>query len=394
MSSTFLHVARLSLVTATLSAVPLSASSAQTTPKRAPTAESPAVLLRQFQRVVDSLTRIYKNEDLSWAERRRAGEEMDRRAEQFQEQLRTAASEARFGPGAGQSLRIDIDGLAKTGAQLGNIIMHAQQSKAAAPSGWIGIVVTGAVMEERIEGGERSLRYWSYPQIASVEPSSPALRAGVQPNDTLIAYNGRDVRESEISLKQLLRPGSRVMIRVRRDGRVRDLPVIVDTVPTRIRVRYDDRMRELQTPRAMAATPEIAPYPRVPFPPPGPRPVTSVNTFRAPAAPTTPSAPRAPTMFSFTTGGVAGAQLVTISEGLGRTLGTKSGVLVTSVAPGVPAYESGLRDGDVIVAADGDAVRSVAQVREIIARAADDGERAVELEILREKRPRKLTLRW
>jgi C-terminal processing protease CtpA/Prc len=391
MSSTFLHLARLSIVSATLGAIPLSASSAQTTSKRAPAAESPTVLLRQFQRMVDSLSRVYDNEDLAWAERRRAGEELDRRVEQFEEQMRIASSEARLGPGTSQPLRLKLDGLARAGAQLGNIIMHAQQSQAAAPRGWIGIVVTGAVMEERIEGGERSLRYWSYPQIASVEPSSPALRAGVQPNDTLIAYNGRDVRQGEISLTQLLRPGSRVVIRVRRDGRVRDLPVIVDTVPTRIRLRYDDRMRELQVPRAMAAAPEVAPYPRVPMSPQAPRPVTSVNSFRPPVAPV---APRAPVMFSFTSGGVAGAQLVTITEGLGRTLGTKSGVLVTSVAPGVPAHESGLRDGDVIVAADGDVVRSVSQVREIVARAAENGERAVELDIRREKRPRKLILRW
>jgi serine protease Do len=351
--------------------------------------DSGGAQLRRFQRVVDSLTRVYQDEELSWADRRRAGEELDRRMEQFEVQMRMAEQGARLGAPGPDAIRMHFEAPARARTPMGDVLMHAQMAQAAAPRGWIGIVVTGAVTEEKLERGELSLRYWSYPQIASVDPSSPALRAGVLPNDTLIAYNGRDVREAEISLTRLLRPGARVAIRVRRDGRLRDLPVVVDTVPTRIRLRRDNQVRDVQVPRTLAVSPDGPPFPRPPAPLQPPRSV-SIAGARSPVAVRSPTMP----FFTFTTNGIAGAQMVTISEGLGRTLGTKSGVLVTSVASGVPAHESGLRDGDVILKANGEAVRSVAQVREAVAQANESGSRAVELDILREKRPRRLTLRW
>ena len=91
---------------------------------------------------------------------------------------------------------------------------------------------------------------------------------------------------------------------------------------------------------------------------------------------------------------VAGAQLSTISEGLGRALGVSAGVLVTSAPVGSPASESGLVDGDVISKVAGQAVRRVSEVRDLVALAADNGDHAVELEIVRQKKGMKLSLRW
>ena len=91
---------------------------------------------------------------------------------------------------------------------------------------------------------------------------------------------------------------------------------------------------------------------------------------------------------------VAGAQLVPITQGLGRMLGVRYGVLVTNAPVGSPAYQSGLRDGDVITRAAGKRVQSVGDLREQVADAADNGEHAVVLELVRSKRTRKGTLRW
>jgi S1-C subfamily serine protease len=75
-------------------------------------------------------------------------------------------------------------------------------------------------------------------------------------------------------------------------------------------------------------------------------------------------------------------------------IGVSNGVLVTNVPLGTPASESGLRDGDVIMKVDGQNVASVTQVRTIVGSANDNGEREVGLEVLRNKRLQKLTLRW
>jgi S1-C subfamily serine protease len=113
-----------------------------------------------------------------------------------------------------------------------------------------------------------------------------------------------------------------------------------------------------------------------------------------PAASTMVSSPTLamPPMFNVT--GVAGAQLVAITEGLARTLHVSRGVLVTSAPVGSPAFDSGLRDGDVILKAAGMSVRTVGEVRDVVAQAASNGEHAVTVECRRDQRTRKLLLRW
>jgi S1-C subfamily serine protease len=89
---------------------------------------------------------------------------------------------------------------------------------------------------------------------------------------------------------------------------------------------------------------------------------------------------------------MAGATLIAIKdESLGHIFGVSGGVLVAEVFSD-PAESSGLKGGDVIRRADGDEVSDVAQLRRIIE--AHNGDRAVELEIVRQKRTRSLTLRW
>ena len=91
---------------------------------------------------------------------------------------------------------------------------------------------------------------------------------------------------------------------------------------------------------------------------------------------------------------VAGAQLAALTDGLARTVGVERGVLVTQSAIGSPAFRSGLNDGDVIVRVAGEPVRTVADVRELVQAAVDNGEGSVVLDCVRARKPYRVVLRW
>ena len=372
--------------------VPPRATSADT----APSGANLVLQLRQLERSIDSLTQLFDDDDLSGAERRRIGLAIDQSMSRY-DQLRALAARWSERPDTRAFVQVHVGPMSRDGAENANSLTRSI-TREMTPRGWIGIVVTGAATEFRMERGEMTVRYLTYPRIASVDPSSPAERAGIIPNDTLLAYNGRDVRNSEISTTSLLRPNAKVVIRVRRDGRAREIPVVVAEAPARILQRRSEEMREMQTPWVLAGPPEAPVFPRAPAI--GPMMVGIPRTPRTPVPgiPSTPVvAPFPPTPgpgFTFITNGVAGATMVGVTEGLGRTLGIKSGVLITSAPVSSPAAESGLRDGDVLVKVDGQAVRSVNDVRELIGRAGENGERSVAIEYVREKHTRKATLRW
>ncbi|MBA3671998.1 MAG: PDZ domain-containing protein, partial [Gemmatimonadaceae bacterium] len=272
-------------------------------------------------------------------------------------------------------------------------VQHISDLQAAMPRGWIGIVAEGAGGLPRVERGEMIIRYYSYPRIVSVDPSSPAQRAGLAQSDTLLAYDGRDVRENDISLTRLLRPNATIRVRVKRDGRVREVPVVVAEVPQRVAVRRDGEIRMIRATGMSAGTEMLMEGPTFPRAPSAPLPAMPRIAVRMPSAPSAPAPPSA-LSFSFSVGGVAGAQLTTITEGLARTVGVRYGVLVTSAPEGSPANESGLRDGDVIVKIAGQPVRTVPEVRSLVGITSSNGEHEVELEIVRERRTRSVVLRW
>jgi hypothetical protein len=355
-----------------------------------PSSDTLDAQLRRLERSVDSLTQLFDDEDLSAVERRRIGVSLDVAKARF-DMLRAQAARWSDQPGDVRTfVRVGVGPMSRDGAE--NASSQSRTiMRQGGPRGWIGIVVYNAATEVRIERGELFLRYLTYPRITSVDPSSPAERAGIVPNDTLLAYNGRDVRSGEISTTSLLKPNTRVMVRVRRDGRVRELPVIVAEAPQRIVQRRLQEMRDVQTPWVVAGVPEGPGFPGMP-----PAAPVGLGAPRPPRQPVAAIAPLPPpaSSFTFVTNGVAGAMMVTVTEGLGRTLGVRSGVLIATAPASSPAAESGLRDGDVLVKVDGEPVGNVNDVRELIGRAGDNGERSVAIEYVREKRTRKATLRW
>jgi serine protease Do len=347
--------------------------------------------LRQLERRIDSLARVFEAGDLSAAERARVGRTIDALFAQFQAQRMRL-------DGASTVVRTEGPYIARTPEPPADVVMELRGTlpalAQAAPRGWIGIVVSGAPREMRTEGSELMMRFLSYPEIVSVDPSSPAQRAGLTPGDTLLAYDGQDVRGADISMTRLLRPNAKVTIRVRRDGRIRELPVVVAEAPSRIKLRQRDERNEAAKTWVFTPAPNIAGVSAFRKAPPAPR--TFVPTV-PPAMPPTSPAPVVmplPRPFGFAPSGVAGAQLVTISDGLKRSLGLQSGVLVVTVPRGTPADDSGLKEGDVIIRVERQPVQSVVQVWQILTRVAEDGEREADLDLIREKRARELKLRW
>ena len=342
--------------------------------------------IRRLQARADSLARLYSEDDrLSLTERQRVGDVLDRTVDELQRMLGDLGDRMLR---SAASARMRLSPMPAAREAMARALM--QKSAGMAPRGWLGIVVTGAASEPWVAHGELFVRYLTHPEIVSVEPSSPAERAGLEPGDTLIAYDGRDVRDNDISMTRLLVPDAHVLVRIGRDGKVRDVPVTIADAPSRILLRRDDMngtVSILRAPAAIAAAPAF-PGARAT----APVPPTPSLVRRAPAAAAAPlplGTPRPPA-----TGGLAGAQMASVTPDWARVTGVGAGVLVLRAPAGSPAEESGLRDADVIVAAGGQPVRSFPELRDLVAAAWGNGEHALAIRYVREGRTRSATLRW
>ena len=248
---------------------------------------------------------------------------------------------------------------------------RVRASMASLQPGWIGITSEAPHTRLIVRNDSAYIRYLSYPEVVSVEPNSPAERVGITRGDQLIAYDGADLRDREINLTKLLQPARRLRVTVRRDGEEREFPVVVGKPPFQVMER-----RLLSVP---AGTLDGSPERVVVLPPSTPgarvgRGMVLFNRLDPESAP------------------LAGAQLVWIQGDAWQSIfDVGSGVLVTDVFSD-PARTSGLKVGDVILRADGQDLTSVSQLRRIVDTHRSD--RTVELQIVRQKRARTVTLHW
>ena len=223
-----------------------------------------------------------------------------------------------------------------------------------------------------------------YPVIESVEPGSPAYRAGLEAGDTVIAYNSEDLLRHDIVLAKLLKPGARLKVTVRRNGSMRDVDVLVGRRPETLGA---DVLQITVPSRSVKVVSQGTPV--------APRAPRSGSTEPAPPEPATaptPSSPAGPVIWGpSATSAIAGAEIVRLNEALGETFGVKSGVLVLNVGSGTPAERAGLRGGDVIVSANGNQVAAPQALSLAVRRARD---RQVSLEIVRKSKKQTVVLRW
>lgn len=261
-------------------------------------------------------------------------------------------------------------------------------SVAARPVGWVGVTLSGDV--PRSEAGRgRYFYYRSYPVIAAVDPGSPAEAAGLEAGDTIVAFDGTDLRDRRIYLSEALRPGSRLRVRVRRDGRTRDARVAVAArsaaeALTEVQVgKGIERGSIAETLRSKVRV-HVAPAPApsvVPRPPRTP-----------PARPVAPVAPTGPTYFFWSgPSAVAGAELARMNDDLRDALGIVEGVLVLNVGRSTPAARAGLRAGDVIRRADDRPVSTPSALQRVM---QESDERRVELDVVRKRTQRTVVVRW
>jgi len=176
--------------------------------------------------------------------------------------------------------------------------------------------------------------------VTEVEPDSPAAKAGLQKNDVILEYQGERV-ESAAKLGRLVREtpeGRTVRLVVSRDGRPQTLTA---TLERRQILRREIRIPEIRIPDI------------------------HVEVFGA--------RPRL---------GVSAEEL---TPQLAEYFGVKQGkgVLVKEVTAGSPAEKAGVKAGDVIVRADGEAVATVSDLRQAL-RGKKGGEK-VTLTLIRQK---------
>lgn len=252
------------------------------------------------------------------------------------------------------------------------------------PSGYLGITISNATHTMR--DGKTIAYYSDYPVVESVEPGSPAEKAGIENGDVILAYNGEDLRAKKIALSDLLTPGAKVVVRVRRDGERKDFPVIVGR-----RVTY-----------TRGPSPVIAPTP-----PPNPTIEGQIFEFHVDDAKpgsaggsgsgSAVGAGRG--LYSSVSGWgqvLAGAELLSSTEELEQFFGRAEGVVVLRLSANSPAARAGLQVGDVISRAGGREIVRPGDLQQALMRASNE---RIELEFYRREKSgdmkkQKTTMRW
>lgn len=266
------------------------------------------------------------------------------------------------------------------------VVERIRVGRRISPEGWLGINYVCEIKTEA-KNGEIFITHYGYPLIASVEPGSPADRAGLEAGDTILAYNGEDLKQRRLSLTKLLKPDAKLLVKVHRAKEMFELPVIVGRRPS-----YVPNVRVWTSGTVIDAEP-VYPGARAPAAMGQPaivsvRPVPS--TQPAPAvAPTPPARPiwdNGPTM------ALAGAEMARMGPELGEIFGVQRGVLILSVGQNTPASRAGLRGGDVILKVNGREVTAPSQIQSLLRRFAE--QQQMQLTMMRMRKTQQVVLKW
>jgi serine protease Do len=112
-----------------------------------------------------------------------------------------------------------LEGVGRGSRAYAQAAASARAAARGTPRGYLGVRLS-ELSETRWTPEGRLVRYCAYPVVVSVEPASPAERAGLDAGDTLVAYGTRDlVRDGAVALDRLLVPGEPLRVRLRRGGR-------------------------------------------------------------------------------------------------------------------------------------------------------------------------------
>lgn len=307
---------------------------------------------------------------------------------------------------------VDVEARAQLRAQIASARAMANVTRALAgqqraltfstrprPRGYLGVALSGEQNTELREGKVYTV-FATPAVIASVTAGSPAARAGLEAGDTIVAF-GREALPGAVAMADVMQPGERLPLRIRRRGSERVMHVVVEAErfpfgsPT---VNYYDsrggnvRICSGEDCSVSVGAPRVAPNIDIDLMPgmsPSPAPRPAPMRALAPAAGGYPRATWLSSEYS-----IAGATMTTITNDLEDLTGADEGILVLRVAPGTPAASSGLRGGDVIIRINDAAAETVRDLQQAVQRAASRGERRVPLVVSRKQRERSVTLQW
>ncbi len=231
-------------------------------------------------------------------------------------------------------------------------------------------------------------------KVISVDPDSPAAKAGLKEGDVVVRFDGEPVR----SAAQLSRvvgetpAGRSVPIEVTRGGAAQKLTATLGE--RRMRVFHGEDFPGMRTFRF--ELPELPEAPEPPEPP---------QAGGVPHVAPVPPTPHAWRGFPFGEGednmmfrrlpGMGGPrklglEYIEMGEQLAAAykLPDKGGVLVTSVDAEGPAAKAGVKAGDVILKLDGKAIRNAGDLRDAVASA--EGGKEVGVTVQRDGHPMEL----
>jgi S1-C subfamily serine protease len=239
--------------------------------------------------------------------------------------------------------------------------------------------------------------YLDRPVVESVDPGSPADKAGIRSGDALLEIDGRDMRDSGIVFSQILHPGATVPIKLVRSGQPRVFRVVVERRPD---VLANSPCPWIDATLAIALTP----LPRAVVqlqPREGDE--AAVRRFMvgragtpADSASVVRAAPLAPSVYAGPSyaGGVstvAGLLVMAMNRDLGKSFGVDDGLLVLQSLPGTAGYRAGLKSGDVLLKANDVNLTSWRVLERLVRQAA---EREVKLSVFRDRQAQTVVLRW
>ncbi len=243
--------------------------------------------------------------------------------------------------------------------------------------GWVGVVITTGI---GTMGESGSMVFTEYPTIESIDPGSPAERAGLQAGDILISINAQDFKRNPIPMTSLLVPGQRIVFRYRRNDAARTASLtvverpleskqyvtlqIIGPAPVQGSASQRSRTETLLNRNVVVESPR--------------HPIVSIAPLVVGSG--------APTLR------IVGAELTQLNADLRDVLKVKgAGIFVINVAIGTPAGAAGLKSGDVIVEAGNEAIQNPGELIRLMRLSAEN---SLMLRIVRKQKAQNLTLRW
>ena len=252
------------------------------------------------------------------------------------------------------------------------------QSQKTPPKGWLGVLITTGIGETN---GRGALVFNDYPVIESIDPGSPAEKAGLMAGDILISINAQDFKKNPIPMNSLLVPGQKVVFRYKRDNVAKKVGMTVAERPAGTSQRVQLSIVE-------------------PLPSGGRRASIEASSMLKGVASSMPVAPQisiAPLVFATgpTIVAIAGAELTQLNDGLREFANVKGdGIFVVNVTEPSIAANSGLRSGDVVIRIENQLAQNPGQLIRFMEAAQMARTRQVLLQILRKQKEQSITLRW